>query len=164
MGIDLVIDSKPSEVTIALLKDKQLTELHKEKTNNDYTVGDIYLGKVKKIVPSLNAAFVDVGYEKDAFLHYLDLGQQLKSLMKYHKGVVSNQLKSPDLANFKLEPDIDKNGTVPEQLSTGQHILVQIAKEPISSKGPRLTSEITLAGRYVVLVPFSTKISVSQRI
>lgn len=163
-SIDLIIDSKSKEVTIALLKDKQLTELHKEKPDNDYTVGDIYLGKVKKVVPSLNAAFVDVGYEKDAFLHYLDLGSQFNSMAKWVKGVTSGKIQQSSIAGFPTEPDIDKNGKINDRFSTTAHILVQIAKEPISSKGPRLTSEITLAGRYIVLVPFSNRISISQRI
>src|SRR5690606_12754031 len=139
-------------------------ELHREKTNPEFAVGDIYLGKVKKVIPNLNAAFVDVGYSKDAFLHYLDLGQQYSSASTWVKLVQSKKFNSADLANFRQEADIDKNGKIKDQLSTGQHILVQIAKEPISTKGPRLTAEITIAGRYLILVPFSSKISISQKI
>ncbi len=164
MNLELVVNVKGNEVDIAFLKDKVLTELHKEKGGQDFTVGDVYLGKVHRVLPSLNAAFVDVGYEKDAFLHYLDLGPQYKSLSKFVKRTTTGKQTSPDLADFQVEEDIDKNGKINDVVSGSQHILVQVAKEPISSKGPRLTSEITLAGRYVVLVPFSDKISLSQRI
>jgi ribonuclease G len=159
---DLIIDVESQEVSIALLEDKVLTELHKEKRDNNYSVGDLYLGKVKKVIPGLNAAFVDVGYEKDAFLHYLDLGPQVKSLNKYVK--LAQKGKPISLEKFKGEPDIDKNGKINKVLSQGDNVLVQIAKEPINSKGPRITSELSFAGRYIVLMPFSKKISVSQKI
>lgn len=164
MKIELVIDSKPTEVVLALLQDGKLTELHRERGGNNFSVGDIYLGKVRKVVPGLNASFVNVGYEKDAFLHYLDLGPQYRSLVKYTKSVLNNKAQSPSLGNFKLEPDIKKDGKINQLLASNQQILVQVAKEPISQKGPRLTSEITLAGRFLVLVPFSDKISISQKL
>jgi ribonuclease G len=163
MSVELVIDSSPKEVTIAILQDSKLVELHKEKSNNNFSVGDIYLGKIKKIMPGLNATFVNVGYEKDAFLHYLDLGPKFKSFVKYTKGVVGGKINNPNL-DFKFEAEIDKKGKIEKVLSSNQQILVQIAKEPISTKGPRLSSEISLAGRYLVLVPFSDKVSVSQKI
>lgn len=164
VNIDLVIDANASEVSIALLKNGVLTELHKEKGSDDFTVGDVYLGKVRRVVPSLNAAFVDVGYDKDAFLHYLDLGQQFASLNKFTKRTLKGELRANMLAEGELEADIEKEGKIKEVLSGGMNILVQIAKEPISSKGPRLCSELTLAGRYLVLVPFSNKVSISQKI
>ena len=161
---ELIIDSSPNGATIALLQDKQLVELHKEQVSNNYTVGDIYLGRIKKIMPSLNAAFVDVGYEKDAFLHYLDLGPQVQSLLKLTKQVRSGGYQSKLLDGFKLEGDINKGGKISEILSKNQLIPVQIAKEPISTKGPRLSSDLSIAGRYVVLVPFSEAISISKKI
>lgn len=166
MSKEIVIDSTPAEVRIALLEDKRLVELHKETTSRHYSVGDIYLGKVRRINPGLNAAFVDVGHGKDAFLHYLDLGPQLKSLMKYSKLAIShgNKERPLRLEKFDLEPDIDKSGKMSSVLNHNQHILVQIAKEPISTKGPKITSEISLPGRFLVMVPFSNRISVSQKI
>lgn len=164
MSVDLIINSKSSEDVIALLEDKQLIELHKEKSNNNFSVGDIYLGRIKKVMPGLNAAFVDVGYSKDAFLHYLDLGPNFATLNKFVQGVISKKQKSSSLKNFKFEKEIDKEGKIADQLNSNQFALVQIAKEPISTKGPRLSSEISLAGRYMVLVPFSDRISVSQKI
>jgi len=161
---ELIIDSKPKEIAIALLQDKRLVELNKEKSNIKFSVGDIYLGKVKKIMPGLNAAFVDVGYEKDAFLHYLDLGPQFQSLNKYFSLSKNRKARLPSLDRFKTEKDIDKHGKITHLFKAGQEILVQIAKEPISSKGPRLTSEISLAGRNLVLIPFSDKVSVSTKI
>ncbi len=141
-----------------------LTELHKEKHDNKFSVGDIYLGKVKKIIPGLNAAFVDVGHPKEAFLHYLDLGPQIRSLNKYVKLASSAKGKRIPMEKFRCEKDIDKSGKMSEVLSVNQPVLVQIAKEPISSKGPRITSEISFPGRYIVLMPFSNRITVSQKI
>jgi ribonuclease G len=161
---ELIINSTSSEVEIALLEDKLLVELNKEKSNNEYSVGDIYLGKIKKIMPGLNAAFVDVGYEKDAFLHYLDLGPQIQSLLKYMKASQNGNGNTLSIGNFELESDIQKTGKINQVLKPNANILIQIAKEPISTKGPRVTSEIAFAGRYLVLMPFSDKISVSQKI
>ena len=148
MNIELVIHSTTDEVVIALLEEKKLVELHKEKTDNDFAVGDLYLGRVKKIVPSLNAAFVDVGYTKDAFLHYLDLGPQLKSFKKFTKGVQSGKFNTSTLDKFEKEEDIKKDGKIDEVISSNQNILIQVAKEPISTKGPRVSCEISLAGRF----------------
>jgi len=161
---EIIIDSTPSEVRIALLEDKVLVELHKETTNRQYSVGDVCLGKIRRIHPGLNAAFVDVGHGKDAFLHYLDLGPQFKSVMKYGKVAATSKGKPLQIEKFELEPDIDKSGKMSSVLSPNQQILVQISKEPISTKGPKITSEISLAGRFIVLVPFSNRISVSQKI
>lgn len=161
---ELIIEASPKDITIALLQDKRLVELNKEKSNIKFSVGDIYLGKVKKIMPGLNAAFVDVGYEKDAFLHYLDLGPQFQSLQNYLTLSKNKKVRLPSLDRFKLEKDIDKHGKITNLLKAGQEIFVQVAKEPISSKGPRLTSEISLAGRNLVLIPFSDKVSVSTKI
>jgi ribonuclease G len=161
---DLIIDAGDSEVSLALLEDKQLIELNKEKRNIQFSVGDIYLGKVKKIMPGLNAAFINVGYERDAFLHYLDLGAQFRSLHRYYSTAVQKQGKVPPVSKFKPDQDIDKEGKITDVLTTGQTVIVQIAKEPISTKGPRLASEISIAGRNLVLMPFSDKVSVSSKI
>lgn len=161
---ELVINSTKNGVEIALLHNKVLIELHKEQRNQEYAVGDVYLGRVKKILPHLNACFVDVGYAKDAFLHYLDLGPQFASLNAYTRKVLNKELKSSDLMSFQTLPDINKDGKIKDVIGQGYVIPVQVAKEPISQKGPRLTSEITLAGRYLVLVPFSNKVSISGRI
>jgi ribonuclease G len=164
VSLELVVDSRQDGIWLALLRDGKLIELHQEQGNTEFAVGDIYLGKVRKTVPSLNAAFVDVGYEKDAFLHYLDLGPQFNSLNKFTKDTLHGKQSVADLQYFKLEGEIPKEGQMEEAVSSTQPILVQVAKEPISSKGPRLSAEITLAGRYIVLVPFSDKISISQKI
>jgi len=164
VNYELVVDSRKGSVWLALLEDGKLIELHEETGDEDYAVGDIYHGKVRKVVPSLNACFVDVGYEKDAFLHYLDLGPQFLSLNKFTKQTLQGKQNVADLLYFKPEDDIEKDGKITDVISSSQHIMVQVAKEPISSKGPRLSAEITLAGRYLVLVPFSNKVSISQKI
>ncbi len=165
MKSELIVDAQPSEVSIALLEEGRLVSLQKESRTNAYAVGDIYLAKVKKLMPGLNAAFVNVGYEKDAFLHYLDLGPHFSSYKEFlHQLLDDKKGRMPDVSRLKLLPDIDKHGTVAQQLEAGQELLVQIVKEPISSKGPRLTTEISFTGRYMVLMPFSDKISISQKI
>ncbi|NLA25139.1 MAG: Rne/Rng family ribonuclease, partial [Bacteroidales bacterium] len=161
---ELYIDVRPSDITFALLKNKELVELSQEVNNMRFAVGDIYLGKVRRIMPGLNAAFVDVGYEKDAFLHYLDLGPQFQSFNAFLKQTLNKKQRKIPMSAIKPEPDINKNGKIGDVLSVGQLILVQIEKEPISTKGPRLSSEISLAGRNLVLMPFYDRVSVSQKI
>ena len=161
---DLIIEVGESEVSLALLEDKQLIELNKEKRNIRFSVGDIYLGKVKKIMPGLNAAFINVGYERDAFLHYLDLGAQFRTHQKYYLTALQKQGRVPPVHKFKPEPDIDKDGKITDVLTQGQTVIVQVTKEPISTKGPRLSAEISLAGRNLVLMPYSDKVSVSSKI
>ncbi len=163
MSNELIINSTQSGCRIALLKNKQLVEFHNEEDGNRFNVGDIYLGSVKKVVQGLNAAFIDIGYEKDAFLHYLDLGPQVQSLNKFTKIGLSKNV-SWKLTGFKHEPDIHKLGKINQVLTKNQKILVQVVKEPISTKGPRLSCELSIAGRYLVLVPFSKAVNVSKRI
>jgi len=163
VSTELFVDVSPNELTIALLEDKKLVELRKEQSNVQFAVGDIYLGKVRKILPGLNAAFIDIGCGKDAFLHYLDLGAQFKTLNKYIEQALSKK-GSAALHKQKQETEIDKSGTISQVLSVGKDIMVQIAKEPISTKGPRLTAEISIAGRNIILIPFCNKVSVSQKI
>ncbi|WP_318310642.1 ribonuclease E/G [Flagellimonas crocea] len=164
MNRELIIRSTPDAVDFALLKDGKLVELHKEEDNNNFSVGDIFLAKIRKPVTGLNAAFVNVGYEKDAFLHYHDLGPQLSSMLKFIKKARTGKLKDYSLRNFPFEKDIDKNGSINDVLKANQSLLVQIVKEPISTKGPRISSELSIAGRYLVMVPFSDRVSVSQKI
>jgi len=161
---ELIVRSSSDAVDFALLKEGKLTELHKEEDNNDFSVGDIFLAKVRKPVTGLNAAFVNVGYEKDAFLHYHDLGPQLSTMVKFIKQVSIGKLRDYSLKNFPLEKDIDKHGSINDVIKSNQSLLVQIVKEPISTKGPRISSELSLAGRYLVMVPFSERVSVSQKI
>ncbi|RNC92504.1 MAG: ribonuclease E/G [Allomuricauda sp.] len=164
MNRELIVRSRHDSVDFALLKDGKLIELHKDEEDNNFTVGDIFLAKIRKPVTGLNAAFVNVGYEKDAFLHYHDLGPQLASLLKFIKKIRTGKLRDYSLKNFPFEKDIDKNGGINEVIKANQSLLVQIVKEPISTKGPRISSELSLAGRYLVMVPFSDRVSVSQKI
>ena len=163
MNRELIINVNPTEISIALCEDKVLGELNKEQCQTGFAVGDIYLGKVRKIMPGLNAAFVNVGHEKDAFIHYLDLGNQFLSLKRV-VGSYQPGKRSVKVESMKLEESIDKTGKIGSYLEVGQIVMVQIAKEAISTKGPRLTADISLAGRNVVLVPFSNKIFISQKI
>ncbi len=164
VNIELVINSTKKGLRIAMLEDGLLVELHEDNGDQDYAVGDIYVGKVRKVLPSLNAAFVDIGHGKDAFLHYLDLGPQYLSSKNYAARSIKGSQQTSNLGAFRLEKDIDKKGKIKDEVAASQTMLVQVAKESISTKGPRLTAEITIAGRYLVLVPFSNKISLSTRI
>jgi ribonuclease G len=162
---ELIINATPTGVEIALLEDKKLVELHNEKTDANFAVGDLYLGKVKKLIPGLNAAFVDVGFEKDAFLHYSDLSPYAKSIIKYTQAAMSDKSEHGfDFARFQSEPEIIKTGKINEVLNGKPNVLVQILKEPIAAKGPRLSCELSLPGRFVVVTPFNEIVAVSKKI
>lgn len=164
MTSEVVIDVQQKEISIALLEDKNLVEYQTEQRSASFSVGNIYMAKVKKLMPGLNACFVDVGFERDAFLHYLDLGSQFDSYEKYLKQVKSDRKKLFPLSKATHLPDLKKDGSIQNTLRVGQEVMVQIVKEPISTKGPRLTGELSFAGRYLVLIPFNDKVSVSSKI
>lgn len=164
MEKELIISASSEEIQLALVEDKQLVELHKDKPGNTIQVGDIFVGKVRKIMPGLNAAFINVGEDKDGFVHYLDLGSNYGSVMKYMKLAMNGDNSVSTLSNFKLEPILEKTGNLSNILKVGQLVLGQVTKEPISTKGPKLTGDISFAGRYLVLTPFVTRISISQKI
>lgn len=164
MKSDLIVDVSPDNISTALTEDGRLVSLQKEPRDASYAVGNLYIAKVKKLMPGLNAAFVNVGFEKDAFLHYLDLGSQFKTYVQFLNATLEDKRHVPQISKIKQLPDIDKHGTITDVLEVGKELIVQIAKEPISSKGPRLTTEISFTGRFLVLIPFSDKISVSQKI
>lgn len=159
---EIVITSHANEVQVAILEDKKLVEIHREKTTAKFSVGDIYLGKVKKIMPGLNAAFVNVGSEKEAFLHYLDIGTNARTINAFVSQAIATGKRS--ISRVQYLEEVPKNGKISDVITSGQQILVQVAKEPISAKGPRVTTEISFAGRYLVLVPFGNKVTISQKI
>ena len=164
MTSEVVIDVRAKEISIALLEDKKLVEYQSEARSASFSVGNVYIAKVKKLMPGLNACFVDVGFERDAFLHYLDFGSQYHSYAKYLKQVQSDRKKLYPITKASRLPDLKKDGSIATTLAVGQEVLVQIVKEPISTKGPRLTGELSFAGRYLVLIPFNDKVSVSTKI
>jgi len=165
MNKELIINVTAQGVEIALLEDKKLVELHNEKSDARFAVGDLYLGKVKKLIPGLNAAFVEVGFEKDAFLHYTDLSPYIKSLLKFTQFSMNDKSeKGLDFSKFTVEPEILKTGKISEVMNGKPSVLVQILKEPIAAKGPRLSCEISLPGRFVVLTPFNDVVAVSRKI
>ena len=161
---ELIINSTSKGVELAVLEDGKLVELHRDPGETPYRVGDIYLGRVRKVMPNLNAGFLDVGYERDAFLHHSDLGIHYKTLHKWTKLVISGKLPVSQIDKFKFEKEIDKKGKMQDYVSSSQLVMVQVAKEPISSKGPRLTADVTLPGRFLVLVPFSDKVNLSSKL
>jgi len=161
---ELVISSTSTEVEIALIENAHLVEIHSQKVNNNFSVGDIFLGSVKKLMPGLNAAFIEIGHNKDAFLHYTDLGPKLKSLTRFTQSAANGSQNTPSLDNFILDPEILKTGRIDQVLAKRDLLLVQVLKEPISTKGPRLSCEITIPGRFLVLTPFSDIVAVSKKI
>ncbi|MDR1335971.1 MAG: Rne/Rng family ribonuclease [Tannerella sp.] len=161
---ELVVDVKQKDISIAVLEDKSVVEFQKEPRSDSFAVGNIYLGRVKKLLPGLNAAFVDVGCKKEAFLHYQDLGSSFNTQQKYLKQLKDDPRRRPSVSKVQILPEIEKDGSIGNVLAAGQEVLVQIAKEPISTKGPRLTAELSFAGRFLVVMPFSDKISVSTKI
>lgn len=164
MKKELIISCEDEASKIALIEDGRLFELHVEEQSSDYVVGDIFVGKIKKLAPNLNAAFVNIGYDKDAFLHYQDLGPEFRTYQNLLKGILHKKIQTPSLKSFPIENEIDKHGTIDKVLSAGDEVLLQITKEPISTKGPRVSTQISLTGRYLVLIPFDQKISVSKKI
>ena len=164
MTTELFIDVQPQEITIALTEDKVLMEYQREGREASFSVGNMYLGRVKKNMPGLNACFVDVGSAKEAFLHYQDLGSHYNCYHKYVKQVISDKKKLAPISKATGQPELPKEGSISNYLQTGQEIMVQVVKEPISTKGPRLTADLSFAGRFLVLTPFSDKVSVSSKI
>src|SRR6201990_3679233 len=162
---ELIINAAPQGVEIALLENKKLVELHNERSDASFAVGDLYLGKVKKLIPGLNAAFIDVGFEKDAFLHYTDLSPYIRSILKFTQSSIQDKSEQiADFSKFQPEPEIVKTGKINEVIKGKPEILVQILKEPIAAKGPRLSCEISLPGRFVVITPFNDIVAVSKKI
>lgn len=164
MKKELIISHEDNSSKIALLEDGRLFELHEQEVKSDFVVGDLFLGKVKKLAPNLNAAFVNIGYGKDAFLHYQDLGPQFLSYQKFLKDTIAKRQNVAKLKDFEQQKDIDKNGTIDKVATAGDLVLIQITKEPISTKGPRISTQISLTGRFLVLIPFDNKISISKKI
>ncbi|MFN8296087.1 MAG: ribonuclease E/G [Chitinophagales bacterium] len=161
---ELVIHANSKGVEIALLENKKLVEYHLDAYDKEgFAAGDIYLGRVKKINPGLNAAFVDIGHDKDAFIHYSDLSPYIRSVRKFSSEAFKGE-QSHLLDTFELEPFIQKDGQMTTALEKGDILIFQISKEAISTKGPRLTCELSIPGRYVVLVPFTNTVGISKKI
>lgn len=149
-------------ISIAMLENGTLEEITKVDINNGYSVGDIYIGKVRKLMAGMNAAFVSIGGEKDAFIHYLDLGPNYKSYARLLDTLSHRRIFS--FSDYPRQKELVKGGVINQVLSNGDNVLVQISKEPISTKGPRVTTDISITGRFLVLKPFDRKISISQKI
>ncbi|SFJ12533.1 ribonuclease G [Kaistella treverensis] len=164
MKKELIISHEGTQSKIALLEDGRLFELHEEEDKRDFVVGDLFIGKVKKLAPNLNSAFVSIGYEKDAFLHYQDLGPQFLTYKKFLQDTVSKKQQTSSLKNFEVQKEIPKNGIIEKVLAKDDSVILQITKEPISTKGPRISTQISLTGRFLVLIPFDKSVSISKKI
>ena len=164
MKKELIISHEDEQSKIALPEDGRLFELHEQEDKREFVVGDLFIGKVKKLAPNLNAAFVSIGYEKDAFLHYQDLGPQFLTYKKFLQDTVAKRHQNSSLKNFELQKEIPKNGTIDKVLAKDDSVILQITKEPISTKGPRISTQISLTGRFLVLIPFDKSVSISKKI
>lgn len=164
MKKELIISHENAQSKIALLEVGRLLELHEQEDVSDFVVGDLFIGKVKKLAPNMNAAFVSIGYEKDAFLHYQDLGPQFLTYKKFLQDTISKKQQNSSLKNFEVQKEIDKNGNIEKILGKDDSVILQITKEPISTKGPRISTQISLTGRFLVLIPFDKSVSISKKI
>ena len=164
MKKELIISHEAEQSKIALLEDGRLLELHEQEDKSEFVVGDLFIGKVKKLAPNLNAAFVSIGYEKDAFLHYQDLGPQFLTYKKFLQDTVAKRQNNSSLKNFEIQKEIPKSGTIDKVLAKDDSVILQITKEPISTKGPRISTQISLTGRFLVLIPFDKSVSISKKI
>ena len=159
MSKEIVFNVGTQQTRIAIVEDGKLAELYIENAEHKRTIGNLYLGRIRKVMPSIQAAFVDVGQEQDAFLHFSDLSDNLPYLLDFLG------LEEPHVADIdvpKGRKDWDKRPS--DILNRGQTILVQITKEPISNKGSRISTDISLAGRFLVLVPLQNYVAVSRKI
>jgi ribonuclease G len=163
---ELIINATPTGAEIALIENGRLVEIRNQRTTNHFMVGDIYVAKIRKLMPALNAVFLDIGVRNDAFLHYTDLGPQVRTLLAWTQGVINGSINTASLDKVNFEEEIIKSGKIEQLFNKKANVLVQILKEPISTKGPRLSCEVTIPGRYMVLVPFSEskEVNVSKKI
>lgn len=164
MKKELIVSHEDELTKIAMLEDGRLFELHEEEDKTDFVVGDLFVGKVRKLATNMNAAFVNIGWEKDAFLHYQDLGPEYLTYKKFLQEVNSKKHDTSGLKNFEIQKELNKNGLIDKVLSKDDLVLLQITKEPISTKGPRVSTQISLTGRFLVLIPFDNKVSISKKI
>src|ERR1700741_3838603 len=168
MKREILINAPPRETRIAILEDGKLVELLVDRPDNRRMVGDIYLGRVDAVLPGIQAAFVDIGTEKSAFLHASDLVRETAEEVEDEDEEDEEQTdEPPERKNGNGSNGNGRRAKAPliqEALKRGQEILVQVSKEPISKKGPRVTAQISLAGRFLVYIPDSSKVGVSRKI
>lgn len=159
MSKEIVFNVGKQQTRIAIVEDGKLAELYIENAEHKRTIGNLYLGRIRKVMPSIQAAFVDIGQEQDAFLHFSDLSDNLPYLLDF-LGLEEPKVGAIDVPTGRK--DWDRRPS--DILNRGQTILVQITKEPISNKGSRISTDISLAGRFLVLVPLQNYVAVSRKI
>ena len=159
MSKEIVFNVGQEQTRIAIVEDGKPVELYIENAEHKRTIGNLYLGQIRKVMPSIQAAFVDIGQEQDAFLHFSDLSDNLPYLLDF-LGLEAPKVEAIDVP--KGQKDWDKRPS--DILNRRQTILVQVTKEPISNKGSRISTDISLAGRFLVLVPLQNYVAVSRKI
>jgi len=166
---EIVVNSSESQTRVAITEDSNLVDFFVDHPEKRRMVGDIYLGKVARVLPGIRAAFVDIGFKHDAFLHFSDIGDRMESLqgmLDEDDDLVEDDDDSEGDAKprpAQARPQIEKEGSIPK-LHKGQEIIIQIIKEPVKDKGVRVTSSISIPGRFCVLLPFDNKIGISKKI
>jgi ribonuclease G len=166
MGNELIINTRPHETRVALVENGQVIELHIERKTGQELMGDIYRGRVVRVLPGMQAAFVDIGLERTAFLYVSDVH---KDFMELEQLMLQNSTDNEDplplgLEELRPDPLLGISFNIEDLLHEGQDIMVQVSKEPIGTKGARLTSHISLPGRHLVLMPTVDHIGISRRI
>jgi ribonuclease G len=180
MKKEIIINAAANETRIAITEDGRLAELFVESANKEKMVGDIYLGRVAKVMAGIKAAFIDLGLGQDGFLHFSDIGNRFDEYQTMLGDDEEEEEESvavvvgADAANAPPQPPRERPQRPPApeirppsreiHLEKGQEIIVQITKEPVGKKGVRVTSEVSLAGRYLVLLPFDGRVGISKKI
>lgn len=164
---EIIINSSSNQTRVAITEDGNLVDFFVDYPENRRMVGDIYLGRVARVLPGIRAAFIDIGMKQDAFLHFSDIGQRTKQFQDMLGDEDSDVEDADDDESIKSnDTSGTKNAAVLEvpKLRKGEEILVQITKEPVNNKGVRVTSSVSIAGRFCVLLPFDNKIGISKKI
>ena len=153
MGKEVFVSETASERRIAIKEDGKLVEIYIEKPDQESLVGNIYKGKVENVIPGMQAAFVDIGYDINAFLPFSEISnpELLRDASTSEEEDEGKRRKGADLKEIQVE------------LRTGQDILVQVIKEPFSGKGPRVTTNLAIPGHLVVLVPEADFVGISKK-
>ncbi len=154
MKREILINANPRETRVAIIEDDQLVELLVDRPETRRMVGDIYLGRVEAVLPGIQAAFVDIGTEKSAFLHASDLVYPEDEADADHDDDNDDEDDEADAGGAGRRRRA-KAPAIQDVLKRGQDLLVQVSKEPISTKGPRVTAQVSLAGRFLVYMPFA---------
>lgn len=164
MKREILVNATPRETRVAIIEDDQLVELLVDRPDARRMVGDIYLGRVDAVLPGIQAAFVDIGTEKSAFLHAADTVLPDDDKSAPDDDADEAEEGEDDESDHRPRRKRAKDVPIQDAVKRGQDLIVQVSKEPISTKGPRVTADVSLAGRFLVYMPFASRVGVSRKI